>query len=154
MKFTHFFTVAIVGLSGCATNQSTSTVAAQSGEAVEAIRAFEAVCIKTAPSFSGAAQAAKNFGITEITDAGFMKMGMNKDQSLGVQIKEENECAITTPSQNNGTLTKQFLQVVSQNSGTEISSRVPTKANVGGVSFIFHHDRKGGEAYVMLKAKN
>jgi len=124
------------------------------GEVAVAIRAFEEVCLKTAPSFSGAAQVAANFGIVDLTDAGFMKMGFNKDQSLGVQIKSNNECVITTPSQRDNTLTRQLLQVVSQHAAAPPSNRVPTKVIVKGVPFIFQHDRDGGEAFVMLKAND
>lgn len=151
MKLAHLVIVA-VALSGCVTNQSVPTAAITNGEVAEAIRAFEEVCLKTAPSFSGASQAAANFGIIEITDVGFSKMGFNKDQSLGVQIKANNECVITTPSQRDTTLTTQFLQTVGRHSSTTPGNRVPAEGNVKGVTFIFQHDRRGGEAYVMLKA--
>lgn len=123
-------------------------------EVAMAIRAFEDVCLKTAPSFSGAAQAAATFGIVDLTDAGFMKTGFNKDQSLGVQIKANNECAVTTPSQRDNTLTRQLLQVVSQHAAAPQSNQVPTKVIIKGIPFIFQHDRDGGEAFVMLKAND
>jgi hypothetical protein len=151
MKFVYLTTVA-VALSGCVANQSVPPSAKSSEKVTEAIRAFENVCLLTAPSFSGAVQASASFGIVKITDHGFTKSGFNKDQSLGVQIKANNECVITIDSQQDDTLTKQFLQVVSRHSREIPSAQVPTKASVKGVTFIFHHDRKGGEAFVMLKA--
>ena len=150
MKFA-CLAIAVVSSTACATNSSivadTST-----REIPEAIRAFEEVCLKTAPGFSTAADAAARLGMAELTDAGFMKMGFNKNQSVGVQIKENNECVMTTPSQRNGSLTRRFLQAIGQFSRTAPSTTVPAKATIGGEAFIFLHDRKGGEAFVMLKA--
>lgn len=143
--------LALAALTACANRPAPTAPDSTKAEIAEAIRAFEDVCLKTAPTFSKAAAAAAGFGIGDITDVGFMKMGFNKDQSLGVQIKDNKECVITTPSQSNATLTRQFLQAVGRSSGTTPSNRVPVKATVGGESFIFQHDRKGGEAFVMLK---
>jgi hypothetical protein len=125
--------------------------AIQNSEPNISLMAFEEVCIKTAPSFSGAKAAATKYGITDIEDMGFTHSGMSKDQSIGVQIKPNNECVITTPSQKGSNLTREFLQMVSRNSNTTPSTKVPTKAQIDGTIFIFHHDRKGGEAFVMLK---
>ncbi|WP_353236586.1 hypothetical protein [Diaphorobacter ruginosibacter] len=155
MKLTRLFITGVITalvLSGCAANQGTPAGAQQQGEINEAIQAFEDICLETAPSFAGAAQAAASFGILEIKDAGFMKMGSNANRSLGVQIKAENECAVTTPSQPDSQLTRQFLQAVGRHAGAAPRKRVPTKAYVRGVPFMFHHDRQGGEAFVMLKA--
>jgi hypothetical protein len=148
-----YLVTTLFALSGCTTNPPQPSASLPSRDVAEAIRAFENVCLKTAPSFSGAAQAAREFGIVEISDFEFMKSGFNKDQSLGVQIKADNECVITTPEQKDNTLTRQFLQTVSKYAGKIPSVRTPIKAGVNGVTFIFLHDRKGGEAYVMLKAK-
>ena len=117
----------------------------------ESIKAFTDICLKTAPTFANASKEALAYGVTEITDVGFMKMGFNKDQSLSVQIKDNKECAITTPSQSSTTLTKEFLTAVSEFSESPISQNVPTKATIQKEVYIFQHDRDGGEAFVMLK---
>lgn len=123
-------------------------------ESHTSLAAFEEVCLKTAPSFSGAKAAAARYGITEVQDLGFTQMGMAKDNSIGVQIKPDTECVVTTPSQKVRDLGKGFHQVIARNAETPPASRFPTKAKVGGVTFIFQHDRQGGEAFVMLKAKD
>ncbi|OYU10398.1 MAG: hypothetical protein CFE38_17910 [Comamonadaceae bacterium PBBC1] len=152
MKFAYVLISFSILLSSCANNKAVTIVQTQSIEPLEAIKAFEAICLKTAPSFSGAAQVATAFGITAITNLGFMKMGFNKDQSMGIQIKSDKECVITTPSQRINGLTTQFLGAVSRYANAPSLDKVPSKVNINGVPFIFHHDRKGGEAYVMLKA--
>ena len=79
-------------------------------------------------------------------------MGFNRDQSLSVQIKEGIECAITTPTQSDRTLTKTFMQSVARAANASPAAKVPFRADISGQTFIFQHDRSGGEAYVMLKA--
>ena len=116
------------------------------------ILAFRDICLKSAPSFAGAESAARAHGIVELTDAGFAKMGMNQDQTLGVQVQINKECAITTPSQNDSSLTLQFLSSVGKFSSTPVAQNVPARITLDGQSFILMHDRRGGEAYVMLKA--
>ena len=78
-------------------------------------------------------------------------MGMNEDQSLGVQIQANKECAITTPSQNDSSLTLQFLSSAGKFSSTPLGTQVPVKITLDQQTFILMHDRRGGEAYVMLK---
>jgi len=117
------------------------------------ILAFRDICLKSAPSFAGAETAARNHGISDLTDAGFAKMGMNEDQSLGVQIQANKECAITTPTQNDSSLTQQFLSVAGKFSSTPVAQSIPSKITLNGQTFILMHDRRGGEAYVMLKTQ-
>lgn len=149
-----FISLAIMSLalSACVSNKAMPEREIQNSEPNTSLMAFEEVCIRTAPSFSGAKVAAAKYGITDIEDMGFTHSGMSKDQSIGVQIKPNNECVITTPSQKAPNLTREFLQLVSRNSNTAASTRVPMKAQIEGAIFIFHHDRKGGEAFVMLRA--
>ncbi|MCE4057191.1 hypothetical protein [Pseudomonas sp. Au-Pse12] len=116
------------------------------------ILAFRDICLKSAPTFAGAETAARNHGISELSDAGFAKMGMNQDQTLGVQVQANKECAITTPSQNDSSLTQQFLSMAGKFSSTPLAQSVPTKITLDGQTFILMHDRRGGEAYVLLKA--
>ena len=148
-----YLSALVLTMSACATTQTGSTAVAQGAVSAEAIRAFEDVCLKTAPSFDGAIKAAGSVGITKLTDAKFMMMGFNKDQSLGFQVKANVECVITTPSQENGTLTTQFLETVRRHATTGTFNRVPTRATVAGQTFAFTHNRGGGEAFVMLKVK-
>jgi hypothetical protein len=115
------------------------------------IHAFVEACLKTAPSFAGAVKAAATFGITELSDSGFAKMGFNEDQSLGIQITEGKECVITTPNQSIRNLTQLFLDEVGRQVGAPAGTRVPVKLRVGNQTFIFMHDRDGGEAFVMLR---
>ena len=150
MKLTSLAIVALT-LSACASR----TAPAPSTAAPNAsLAAFEEVCLRTAPSFSGAKAAAARHGITDVQDLGFTHMGMAKDNSIGVQIKPDTECVITTPSQKARDLGKAFQQVIARNAETPPAARFPTKARVGGAMFIFQHDRQGGEAFVMLRTKD
>lgn len=138
-------------LSGCAANKVGQQRADSTTAPNTSLRAFEAVCLKTAPSFAGAAAAAADFGITDVTDMGFTRIGMAKDNSIGVQIKPDKECVVTTPSQKVSRLSKEFLQLVGRHAQTPAPTRLPAKLKVNDATYMFHHDRKGGEAFVMLK---
>ncbi|MGC5702722.1 hypothetical protein J4P02_21190 [Pseudomonas sp. NFXW11] len=116
------------------------------------ILAFRDICLKSAPSFAGADTAARAHGIGELSDAGFARMGMNQDQTLGVQVQANKECAVTTPSQNDPSLTQQFLSILGKFSSTPVNQSLPAQITLDGQHFILMHDRRGGEAYVMLKA--
>jgi hypothetical protein len=78
-------------------------------------------------------------------------MGDTADGSLSVQIKPNKECATTSENKSDSSLQKQFTQVVA-----EVTDSAPAEANaaaflgtIHGHRYIFLHDRKGGEAYVM-----
>lgn len=118
----------------------------------KSIMAFRDICLNTAPSFSEAVSAAKAYGITDIIDMGFMKMGLSGDKSIGVQVKENKECTITTPAEHDDLLTKQFLSVVSEYAGSPTLLTTPTKITIRNKNFTVAHDRKGGEAYVILNS--
>ncbi len=115
-----------------------------------AIAAFRSICLETAPSFAGASAAARQLGIG-LTDMGFVRLGMTADKSMGVQVKDNSECAVTTPSQADDQLTRRFLAMIAEVTGTPPGRQVPVKVSVGDQTFIFTHDRNGGEAYVMLR---
>ncbi|MFT0870075.1 hypothetical protein [Pseudomonas sp. CAM1A] len=136
-------------LAGCAQSPSTPDAAAQPH--AKAIEAFAAVCLKTAPSFDGAAEAATRAGIVELQDMGFMRMGFSADKSLAVQLSAK-ECVITTPNQQDDSLTGQLLAAAKPYSQSPLAASVPTKLRIQGETFILHHDRKGGEAYVLMRS--
>ncbi|MBB4571391.1 hypothetical protein [Rhizobium leucaenae] len=143
-----------VALAGCTTSspQSTSAAAAPAGKTDVAINAFKKLCLQTAPDFAAGIQGAKRYGVTFL-DLGGEQSGMTKDESMSVQIKPGKECAITSPNRADTTLHQQFLRTVA-----EFADKVPQDdkpnqpfiATIKGRRFIFQHDRKGGEAYVML----
>lgn len=135
--------LAVAVLAGCASGNRSTTVDPSPSSMPAAIRAFEEICLKTAPTFSRAASAAGAFGVTDFTSLGPGKMGFNRDQSLSVQIKEGIECAITTPTQSDRTLTRTFLQSVARAVNASPAAKVPFRANIAGQTFIFQHDRSG-----------
>ncbi len=140
-----------IALSACAA-QNAATRPAASIAADEALLVFENVCINTAPTFADAPAQASEHGIVKFEDFGFAQIGMRGDRSLSVQVQPGSECAVTTPSKSNNGLTDAFLQLVSRHVGSSVGTRVPATAQIRGTAFIFQHDRRGGEAYVMLKA--
>lgn len=54
-----------------------------------AIEAFVDICLMTAPSFAGSAEAAKRFGINDLQDMGFTRVGFTADKNLSVQLSEK-----------------------------------------------------------------
>lgn len=138
-------------LSACAAqNAATPPVAPAATD--DALLVFENVCINTAPTFADAPAKATKYGIARLDDLGFAQIGMRGDRSLSVQIQQGKECAVTTPPRNNEGLTAAFLQLISRQTGAELRTQVPTTVQLRGTAYVFHHDRRGGEAYVMLKA--
>ncbi|MCU9948657.1 hypothetical protein [Pseudomonas sp. PDM13] len=145
--------VAVMALMTACSNKDPATLPVASNEAPSAIQAFRDICLKTAPDFSQAAVVAKTFGV-EVTDMGFMMAGFNADKSMSVQIQAGKECAVTTPSQRDESLTRQLLDSARGLSGTPVAQTAPSMVTLGGQVFILAHDRSGGEAYVLLKAKD
>lgn len=115
------------------------------------VQAFRDICLHTAPSFAEAHSVALGHGITDVTDMGFATVGFNADKSLGIQVKTGYECVVTTPSQQDDGLTRQFLSAGAESAGTTVPRSVPVKLMIAGQVFILMHDRQGGEAFVMLK---
>jgi hypothetical protein len=143
-----FVATSLLTLTACNTapNAKQTGISTQS----KAVEAFTDICLKTAPSFTGDAEAAKRFGIVETQDMGFTRIGFNADKSLAVQLSEK-ECVVTTPSQRDDSLTQQLLAAAGKVSETPTAQSVPTKVTIGGSTFLLHHDRRGGEAYVLLR---
>lgn len=150
MKLTYLAS-AIFLMAGCSTSSNTSnSTPAEIEVSAPSLKAFRDICLESAPSFSTAEQAAIAHGITDIMDMEFTKAGFNSDKSLGVQIKAGKECVVTTPSQQDSTLTTQFLKVVTPFSSNPVVQQVPSKVTIENKTFIIMHDRNGGEAFVML----
>lgn len=131
---------------GCAASTPNTPIPVTS----KAIEAFTDICLKTAPSFAGSAEAAKRYGIDDLQDMGFTRIGFTTDKNLAVQLSAK-ECVVTTPSQPDTTLTRQLLSAVQPYSQSTVADRVPSKVSVQGTNFIIQHDRQGGEAYVLLR---
>jgi hypothetical protein len=133
--------------------QSVSAGSPGAGKVTEvAIAAFRDLCLKTAPSFEKGIAAAKRYGVKKMdgTDA-IGWIGDTADGSLSVQIKPNKECATTSENKRDPSLQTQFTQVV-----TDVTDSVPAEANtlaffgtIHGHRYLFLHDRRGGEAYVM-----
>lgn len=117
------------------------------------IQAFRDICLNNAPEFAGSMASAKAYGITETEDLGFMTMGFSADKSMSMQLKPGNECVVTTPQQNDDSLTRQLLSAVAASAKSPVPRSVPAKFVLAGQTFIVMHDRRGGEAFVLLKAK-
>ncbi len=148
---TALFITLVAGLLGACTSV-TREIQSEPTVTSAGILAFRDICLKSAPSFNGAETAAREHGIGALTDAGFARMGMNQDQTLGVQVQANKECAVTTPSQNDSSLTRQFLGVAGKFSSTALGHTLPARLTIDGQAYLLMHDRRGGEAYVMLKA--
>jgi hypothetical protein len=117
-----------------------------------AIAAFRDLCLKTAPSFEKGIAEAKRYGAKKMdgTDA-IGWIGTTADGSLSVQIKPNKECATTSENKRDPSLQKQFAQVV-----TDVTDSAPAESNTAAFfgtirrhRYLFLHDRRGGEAYVM-----
>lgn len=116
------------------------------------IQAFRDICLHNAPDFAGSIASAKAYGITETKDLGFMTAGFSADKSMSMQLKPGKECVVTTPEQTDNSLTRQLLSAVAARANSPMPRSVPTRFVLAGQSFIVMHDRRGGEAFVLLKA--
>lgn len=156
-KFAAIGVVLTMALAGCTTSTSqpvsNSALPVPAGKTDIAVKAFRELCLQTAPSFEAGITGAKRYDVKDFYDLGGEQSGMTKDNSMSVQIKPGKECAITSPNRSDPTLHQQFLRTVA-----EFADKVPQDdkpnqpfvATIKGKRFIFQHDRKGGEAYVML----
>lgn len=161
LQWAALLSVSAIILSGCNTATSDSKIGANSSSTAmlagyPGIKAFRDVCLGTLPSFKSATNAASRYGIKDYLPMGPAKLGMKADKSLGVQIELDRECAVTTPKfkGSGATLRAEFIQAVSAATGRTVKgTSVPFAVEIGGQRFIFMHDRRGGEAFVVLRAK-
>lgn len=151
MSNTCFRTLALSSLLVLA-SCTTATPTVSTPVTSKAIEAFVDICLKTAPSFAGSAEAAKRFGINDLQDMGFTRIGFTADKNLAVQLSEK-ECVVTTPMQPEDSQTRQLLSAAQTYSQTPIADRVPSKVRIQDNNFILQHDRNGGEAYVLMRSK-
>lgn len=137
-----------------ATPQITAAAPVEAGKGVDvAITAFKEVCLRSAPSFAAASAKAKRYGIKKLVTFGNAAMGMTDDKSLSVQIEPNRECSVTSPNRSNPALHAQFLRAIGEFADKTPQANkagTPFPGMVKGHRFVFQHDRKGGEAYVML----
>lgn len=143
--------LALVALGSASCIAMPQTEDSSNPEFSESIRAFELVCLKTAPSFAEARRAAESLGIDQFMETGAGIAGLNADNSLGAQIKPGRECAITTPSQEDATLSKQLYRVAYRYAYMRARRTVPAVGRIKSDYFHFLHDREGGEAFVMVR---
>jgi hypothetical protein len=116
------------------------------------IQAFIDICVKHAPSFAGAGEAALGHGITELVGPAGDQAGFTADSSLGVQIKADS-CTVTTDVQKDRKLTQKLLEAVARHTGQAAGKTVPLQITLGGEEFALMHNRAGGEAFVLLSLK-
>lgn len=121
------------------------------------IAAFRDACLATAPSFAAGKAAARHFGVTEFLPLGPVGIfAMTPDNALGFQFKPDQECAVTTHAYagNRAALRAKFIAAVAEATGRPMpSATVPFTAELNGIRYIFVHDMRGGEAFVMLRAR-
>lgn len=137
----------LIALTGCSKHSVVSPVELSESKA---INFFKEICVDAAPSFDNSETIARQKGI-ELSDDEVLRIGFNEDKSIGLQVKHGKSCVITTRSQSDSSLTSNFLTSIAHHLGKQPAKKVPFIANIRDSSFIFFHDRKNGEAFVMLK---
>ncbi|MDO5653853.1 MAG: hypothetical protein Q4G39_07090 [Brachymonas sp.] len=142
----------LLALGGCA-KPLAPVVTQLPPELPPVIQAFADICIKAAPDFAAAAKAAEAYSIQSKADAAGVLTGTSMDKTLNLQIKPGKECVISTIKQPNTDLTQKFLRSVSYFTNERVPHTLPAKIMVNKELFIFHHDRKNAETFVMMKAK-
>lgn len=150
---------ATIVLLACSGIGVVSSALAQSGDgavADKAVMVFRDVCLATAPSYEKAMTVARKFGIKPQMDLGASEVGMAPDNSFSVQVRPKKECAVTAESNPGPDVAEQFLSVVAKAAGVSAASLTgvdPIKITLRGQTFVVRHDRKGGEAYVILNPR-
>lgn len=121
----------------------------------KAVLLFRDACLATAPSFDKAMAAAKKYGVKPQMDLGASVVGMAPDGSFSLQVRGRKECAVTAEANPGPEVAAQFASVVAQVSGKSaagLSTGVPVTVTLHGQTYVVRHDRKGGEAYVIMNA--
>lgn len=117
------------------------------------LKAFDEICIQTAPSFTKAKTVAQNYGVQNFFPLGKGIIGNTDDKSLSVQIKPYIECAIGADTLGGKQVVTAFIDMVAKKTkanSTPMPTRTPFMASLQDRNYIFHLDRNGGDTLVML----
>jgi hypothetical protein len=120
------------------------------------IKAFEEICLKTAPSFSNAMVVSADYGILDFIQFGEVTIGATQDNSISLELVANKECVVSTKKLKDDNLVAQFQQKVAQftddaNDADEVSQALhaPFKAKLNGQNFVFKHNREEGETFLI-----
>ena len=120
------------------------------------IKAFEEICLKTAPSFSKAMVVSADYGILDFIQFGEVTIGATLDSSISLELVANKECVVSTKKIKDDNLAAQFQQKVAQftddaNDADEVSQALhaPFKARLNGQNFVFKHSREEGETFLI-----
>ncbi|QEN87363.1 hypothetical protein FZC33_13960 [Labrys sp. KNU-23] len=119
----------------------------------KAVMLFRDACLATAPAFDKAMAAAKKHGIKPQMDLGASLVGMAPDGSYSLQVRGKKECAVTAEKSAGPAVAEQFRSVIGVAAGvpaTSLASEGPIQITMRGQTYVVRHDRKGGEAYVIM----
>jgi hypothetical protein len=121
----------------------------------KAVLVFRDACLATAPAFDKALAAAKRYGVKAQMDLGASVVGMAPDGSFSLQVRGKRECAVTAEANPDPAVAAQFASVVAQATGKPVAGLgggAPVTITLRGKTYVVRHDRKGGEAYVLMDA--
>jgi hypothetical protein len=129
----------LCALSAMAASADTAMPPAQPNEPVDGVEAFEDICLKTAPTFTQAGQAAKAYvGGPDLDLSQPMVVGFDKDQRVWVYIMPGRLCAVSTPPPSGASLAERLIAAVGRYASPAVTSPLPAKSAVGGSQFVFH----------------
>lgn len=138
---------------GSAAGLSASSPATAGDITDKAVMLFREACLATAPAFDKAMTVAKKHGIKPQMDLGASLVGMAPDGSYSLQVRGKKECAVTAEKSAGPAVAEQFRNVVGAAAGVpaaSLASEGPIQITMRGQTYVVRHDRKGGEAYVIM----
>lgn len=124
---------------------------------ISVIKAFEEICIKTAPSFANAMVVSADYGILDFIQFGEVRLGATQDSSISLELIENKECIVSTKTLKDGNPLEQLQQKVMQftddaQDANDVAQALhaPFKARLNGQNFVFKHNQEEGETFLML----
>ena len=124
---------------------------------ISVIKAFEEICIKTAPSFANAMVVSADYGILDFIQFGEVRLGATQDSSISLELIENKECIVSTKTLKDGNPLEQLQQKVVQftddaQDANDVAQALhaPFKARLNGQNFVFKHNQEEGETFLML----
>lgn len=111
-----------------------------------AAKAFTDICLSAAPGFKSVPKRAKAFGAKSFFSLGALNIASVETKDISVQYEQNKECAITTSKSRNAPAV--FLSAVQKKVKVK---KIPAVIKFGNRRFLIAHDRKGGEAFVLIK---